>query len=177
MYKVGTNQYKVKQSYMDTAWPVFWIFIGLIAFAAFVSMCVKNDHLFEQVFAEEPIISPVVESKGPIVIFVTPTPTPVNPDYDTINAEIKEVFGSHYPKAMKVLSCENAHLRPDAVNTAGNTPAGSRDMGVFQINEYWQGVHAKFLLNYKTNIRIAYQIYEDSGYSFRMWSCGKRFGI
>lgn len=90
---------------------------------------------------------------------------------------IREVFGKHSDKAFKLLECENKSLNPNAVNTAGNTPAGSRDIGVFQINEYWQGVNAKFLFDPELNVRIAWKIYEDSGYSFKMWTCGKKYGI
>jgi len=37
---------------------------------------------------------------------------------------------------VKLARCEST-LNPEAINTQGNTPAGSRDVGVFQINEYW----------------------------------------
>ena len=90
---------------------------------------------------------------------------------------VKEVFGKHADKAFKVLSCENASLNPKAINTAGNTPKGSRDIGIFQISEYWQEANAKFLFDPRTNVTIAWQIYKDSGYTFKMWSCGKRLGI
>lgn len=90
---------------------------------------------------------------------------------------IEEVFGKHADKAFKVLSCENASLNPKAINTAGNTPKGSRDMGVFQINEYWQGVNGKFLLDPELNVRIAWKIYKDNGYSFERWTCGRKLGI
>ena len=94
-----------------------------------------------------------------------------------IVAYIKEVFGKDADKAFKLLSCENSSLNPRAVNTAGNTPAGSRDTGVFQINEYWQKVQYKFLLNYKVNIEIAHQIYTENGNTFERWTCGRKFGI
>jgi len=94
-----------------------------------------------------------------------------------IKDEIKQVFGNDADKAFKLLSCENGRLNPNAVNTAGNYPAGSRDIGVFQVNEYWQKVNAKFLFNPAINIRIAYQIYKDDGYSFHMWTCGRKLGL
>jgi len=103
---------------------------------------------------------------------ITPTPS-ISP----IHTEIEQVFGSDSPKAFKLLSCENSSLNPDAVNTAGNYPAGSRDIGVFQINEYWQKVNAKFLFNSDINIRMAYQLYKENGNSFRLWTCGRKFGI
>jgi len=127
-------------------------------------------------------VSPLsADANTRIYVPVTPIPTaiiqsPVEP-HNEITEEINQVFGSSAPKAFKLLSCENHALNPNAVNTAGNFPVGSRDIGVFQINEYWQGVNAKFLFNPDINIRMAYQIYTESGNSFKMWSCGRRFGI
>lgn len=124
------------------------------------------------------IISPI-----PVKAFAEaiPTPTPVieikTTEQQQIAEHIKEVFGEDADKAFKVLSCENKALRPDAVNTTGNSPAGSRDIGVFQINEYWQKVNGRFLFNPKVNVEIAYQIFKESGNSFKMWSCGKRFEV
>lgn len=117
---------------------------------------------------------------------VTPTPTPVStaseinypPEREEIASYIKEVFGVHADKAFQVLSCENASLNPEAVNTAGNYPEGSRDIGVFQINEYWQGVsNSHFLFDWKINVLMAYNIFSRDGYSFKLWSCGKKLGI
>lgn len=94
-----------------------------------------------------------------------------------IKAYIQEVFGVDAPKAFTVLSCENSALNPNAVNTAGNSPAGSRDIGVFQINEYWQKTQGKFLFNWKVNVEIAHQLFEENGKSFKLWSCGKKLGV
>lgn len=96
---------------------------------------------------------------------------------DEITSYIKEVFGKDSDKAFKLLSCENKSLSPDAVNTAGNFPEGSRDIGIFQENEFWQGVQGKFLFNWKINIQIAHQLYTENGNSFKLWSCGRRLSI
>ncbi len=117
--------------------------------------------------------------------FVSPIPdnayanTIVAPQrpHNSISEEIDQVFGKDANQAFKLLSCENHALNPSAVNTAGNYPVGSRDIGIFQINEYWQKVNAKFLFNPDINIRMAHQIYEESGNSFKMWSCGRRLGL
>ncbi len=97
--------------------------------------------------------------------------------HNAIRDEIDQVFGSDAPKAYKLLSCENSSLNPNAVNTAGNYPVGSRDIGIFQVNEFWQKVNAKFLFDPTINIQIAHKIYTDSGNNFSMWSCGKRMKI
>lgn len=106
---------------------------------------------------------------------VDPTPTPTQ--HEEIRAYVKEVFGKDSDKAFLVLSCENNALNPSAVNTAGNSPAGSRDTGVFQINEYWQKTQYKFLLNWKVNVEIAHQLFEENGKSFKLWTCGRKLGV
>jgi hypothetical protein len=164
----GSNQYKTRYRnhgyYYLAGYLTFVIVLGIGCLA------LKKETI-EKAWAEEPIIKAYIEN-------VTPTPTPeLGDETEAIREEIRNTFGEHADKAFKVLSCENASLNPKAVNTAGNSPEGSRDMGIFQINEYWQGVHAKFLLNWKTNIRLAYQIFEENGYSFERWTCGRKFGI
>lgn len=133
------------------------------------------------------VVTPVpVEASMLHENIVTPTPTSIPeensvsypPDREEIAAYIKEVFGVHADKAFQVLSCENASLNPEAVNTAGNSPEGARDIGVFQINEYWQGVsNSAFLFDYKINVLMAYNIFSRDGYSFKLWTCGRKYGI
>lgn len=155
-YRQGTNQYQPKRHYRfwkDVSWLVLiMIAVSVVGYNAKQNQVIVN--------AAE-------------LIYITPTPFIENPtkDQQTISDYIKEVFGKDADRAFKLLECENRSLNPNAVNTAGNTPAGSRDIGVFQINEYWQGVNGKFLFNPKINVQIAYQIFKDSGYSFKMWAC------
>ena len=134
-----------------------------------------------------PIVSPVatvsVETREEI-----PTPTPTS-EQEKIEKEIKEVFGEHAEKAFLLLkgkgpgTCrENYELNPKAVNrnwVKGKSGVySSSDYGVFQINDKWQGVtNTRFLFDYKINIRMAWRIYEDSGHSFGLWTCGKAYGI
>lgn len=100
----------------------------------------------------------------------------------SIDQDIKDVFGEHYDKAMILLKgagcSENAKLNPTAVNTAGNYPQGSADVGVFQINDHWQGVsNIAFLKDPRINIRMAWNIYSRDGFSFKLWTCGRYHGI
>lgn len=114
------------------------------------------------------------------MIFPTVTPTPLpdqKPDTDTIDGYIQEVFGNDADKAFTLLQCENSSHNPDTVNTAGNYPEGSRDIGVFQINEYWQDVNPKYLFNWRINVLIAKQLYDENNHTFVMWTCGRRLGI
>jgi len=95
-----------------------------------------------------------------------------------IEKEIYMVFGEeHFDKAMMIVDCENKEQDPKAVNVNTDTH-NSRDIGIFQINQYWQKVgNAKFLFDPAINIRIAWRIYENDGYSFKQWTCGKKYKI
>lgn len=161
----GTNQYRVKSR--DT-WK-FYILCYTLAVLLIINFATyfKNEGA-GKAYAEAPIVSPLGTEIGEL---------PNDEQSMNIRAKIKEVFGVHADKAFKVLSCENSALNPNAVNTAGNEPAGSRDIGVFQINEYWQKTQGKFLFDPEVNIRVAYIIFRDNGYSFDRWTCGRRFGI
>lgn len=128
--------------------------------------------------AERPLISPLSmtafagESEDPADLMID------TPEKQEIIAYVRQVFGKHADKGFKVLSCENASLNPKAVNGAGNTPEGSLDLGLWQINDYWQGVSNKrFLFDYKINTHIAWNIYEANGYTFERWTCGRKLGV
>lgn len=97
-------------------------------------------------------------------------------EHELIVNEIYNVFGKDAPKAFKLLNCENKRLNPNAIND--NTVWGGvgRDYSIFQINDTWQRVQPKFLLNWRVNILVAKQIYDES-HSFKMWTCGKELGI
>jgi len=167
----GSNQYRTKTHYkyeQPVMLVILIILLGVLVYAAISGLLNTKPAVTE---ANASYISPVATASA------TPTPTvTVEPSGDVADM-IRKTFGIHADKAFALLACENATLNPRAVNTAGNVPAGSRDIGVFQINSYWQGVHEKFLFDPQTNVQLAWQIYRDSGYSFKMWSCGKRLGI
>ena len=124
---------------------------------------------------------------------ITPTPTPQvlgqAVEAGGLEDEIKEVFGEHADKAFLILKgrgegtcAENIDLDPKAKNRnwIKGQPGkySSTDWGVFQINDHWQGVtNTKFLLDPSINIRMAWRIFEDNGYTFKMWTCGKAWGV
>lgn len=117
---------------------------------------------------------------------VTPTATPTlptpTPQYDSqqqqIIGYIKSTFGEYTERAMQLLSCENSSLNPVAINTAGNYPVGSEDIGVFQINNYWNDIgNVDLLEDPQVNVAVAWKKFKDSGYSFNQWTCGRELGI
>ncbi len=102
---------------------------------------------------------------------VAPRPT----QEQRIRGEIQTVFGPDAPKAFRLLACENPSLNPSAVQVNAD---GSRDVGLFQINNRWQGVsNEAFLRDYPINVRMAYSIYTRTGHSFRLWTCGRRLHL
>lgn len=165
-YKVGrdakgSNQYRRKPKSQFKSY--FGLMLLLILGGLYVQ---KTFHVDLQIDANAP-----TTDKAYALVLPTVTPTP--DEKQEIRDYIKTVFGKDSDKAFKLLKCENASLNPKAINTAGNFPEGSRDIGVFQINEYWQDVNAKFLFDPKINVQIAYKIFKDDG-SFKMWSCSRK---
>ena len=111
----------------------------------------------------------------------SPTTTPMQGQYNEVQKEIEAVFGTHAPKAFKLLQSkdcpENRGLDPKAKHK-NEDKIGSIDWGVFQINDHWQGVtNVAFLTDYRINIRMAWNIFERNGYRFKLWTCGKKLGI
>ncbi len=116
------------------------------------------------------IISPLPESG----VYIK-TSEFIYPKINTVEEIVTSVFGIHSNKAFKLLSCENRPLDPRAKNV---NKSGSIDRGLFQINNKWQEVDNKrFLYDPLINTQMAWRIYEDSGYNFKMWTCGKKLNI
>lgn len=169
--KVGSNQFKTKRSY--------WKFYLFIYFT--IVFCIIAYNLAVKMNPSPKLISPLAYAAEP-----SPTPT----QYDVINADIKEVFGKYYSKAMlllkgngKIGAChENASLNPTAknINWNKNIPGkiDSIDYGVFQINDKWQEVgNINFLTDPAINIRMAWNIFKHNNYTFDRWTCGVVYGI
>lgn len=175
----GSNQYQTRHR---SNWLLLTIMflLGILLYLMLAGIFTpKDDKSLARQAEAMTIISPLPSTASPSAVTATPTPSvaQAEPTGGEAAEIVREIFGEHADKAFAVLKCENSSLNPKAVNTAGNTPAGSRDIGVFQINEYWQGVHSKFLFDARTNITMAWQIYRDSGYSFKMWTCGRNLGL
>ena len=66
----------------------------------------------------------------------------------------------------------------NAVNDNTTWGGKGRDIGIFQINTFWQKMYnEKLLMDPAINIRIAYKLFKDNGFSFKLWTCGKVYGI
>jgi hypothetical protein len=80
---------------------------------------------------------------------------------DTIEREIKAVFGNDGDDAIKVARCESG-LRPQVCNDGLNSN-GTVDCGVFQVNSI-HGVNRKWLQDRGINIRVAFGLFKDQGW-------------
>jgi hypothetical protein len=138
------------------------------------------------IHAKEEAVGAVISIVPPTAT-LTPSPTVTavseigEGDTEDVKELIKEVFGEHSDKAFKLLECENGSLNPEAVNQNYDSNK-TRDLGLFQINSYWQGIRhdgkaEQFLFDPAINTQIAYRLFVDSGYSFKMWTCGRELGI
>ena len=79
---------------------------------------------------------------------------------ELVEAEIKDVFGEKAEEALKVARCESKlglYKCNDGLNSNGSV-----DCGIFQVNSI-HGVSRKWLNNYKINILIAKQLYDEQG--------------
>lgn len=164
-----------RKSFADIFYIIFIAVIGVFI--------VNNFEPPTEIISPIPVQAEEEESLSPIITS-TPTPTPLpSPKIDTPEKEdivkyIRQVFGKHSDKALLLLTCENSDIDPNAKNTAGNSPAGSTDWGVFQINDYWQEIYnPAFLTDYKINTLVAHNIFTRDGESFKLWTCGRKFGI
>ena len=115
----------------------------------------------------------------------TPTPTPTPNPKPIFKNEIEEYifdkFGRDYEKAMLLLKgndkCggENASLDQKAVNINKD---GSKDYGIFQINDYYHPVYKLDLdEDWKANIDYAYRMYVNDDRTFKRWTAGRCIGI
>ena len=86
----------------------------------------------------------------------------------SIYSKVQAIFGKAAPLALQIIQKESS-FNPKATNLNDN---GSIDRGIFQINSIHKNKvkNLNDLFDVDTNIRIAKQIYDESGQSWRQWS-------
>lgn len=77
---------------------------------------------------------------------------------ETVEQKIRATFKEDPETAVKVAKCESG-LRPDAKNP------NSSARGVFQIMQSWHRINEKWLLNEDVNIQVAYQLWQEQGWT------------
>lgn len=165
------NQRKDKNRWKRYLGSYFLVVLVAITIGAF-----KNKEI--STARAQTIISPIANTSV-LEVVITPTPPmAANGVGGGIQKEIRSVFGKHADKALLLLSCENRSLNPKAVNDNTTWGGVGQDIGIFQINTKWQGVSNRaFLEDPSINIRIAYNIFVRSGYSFKLWACAEKVGL
>ena len=169
MNRQGTNGYQTKYfNWLGVSKKTYNSVLWLIILALSIFW------LFKTFYKQPELISPIVEGYPSGVCGTCRFDIPK--EELTIENMIKDTFKEDSGKAFKLLGCENKRLNPNAINV-NKDERRSRDLGVFQINEYWQKTQGKFLLNPKINIAIAHQLFTENHKSFKLWTCGKRLSI
>lgn len=79
---------------------------------------------------------------------------------NSIETEIADVFGAEHKIAIAIAKAESG-LNPRAIN---RNKDGSKDIGIFQINDR-HGWSDEERFNWKTNIRIAKELYDSRGWN------------
>jgi hypothetical protein len=105
----------------------------------------------------------VLEKEVPVEI-----PVPRLPE--NVEEYVRAVFGKEANNALKVFRCESG-LKASAKGTNKN---GSTDVGIAQINSV-HGIREKWLKNYKINILVAHQLWEEQGWG--PWVCSRKMGV
>lgn len=138
------------------------VLIAVTLFIALILACL---------YEEPPLISPLSAraSHDTQVVERDVNLPPCEGEKCEIMDYIVEVFEEDALDAMNVLKCENGNLNPNAVNYNRN---GSRDLGVFQLNDNYWGGEENF--DYKTNIDKAYTIFVRAGKLWTPWTCSHR---
>jgi len=125
-----------------------------------------------------------VDSEISVQITETPTSTDVtivplqskNIQAMPIEAEIRAIadeLNFQWPDFLvKLAHCESS-MDPKASNSKGNTPAGSIDRGVFQINNYWhKNISDECAYNVRCSTEYTIKLINEG--KQHLWTCNKK---
>lgn len=123
-----------------------------------------------------------VEQPAPIVAEPIKPAVEKTPEIHDGVWEWRDLIAKYFPKeqqqnALRIMSKENGAGDPKRVSAPNKN--GSRDYGLFQLNDKAQGKRVGYDLEQfkdpETNVRIAYQIWSEQGW--RPWSTAKKLGL
>jgi len=101
-----------------------------------------------------------------------PTPTPKQKtETQQIFEEIEKVFGENAQTAKRVACCENQG-KPNCSYLDPKKKGPTDDWGIFQIHRPSHQVPVKFLVNWRINIAIAKQLFDEQGWN--PWRASKK---
>lgn len=151
--KIGTNQYRIKHKHFLGVFPETWASIWFVIAVTAILI---------------PIVKPKITSPCPDdgCFVKTVYAKESKPELQELVDYILQVFAPAGRSAqVHALTCfaSESGLRPDAHNHNAN---GTEDYGPAQVNS----VHIKrfgqgFVYDWRANIRVAFQIYQASGWS------------
>lgn len=176
--KKGSNQFKKQPRLRGIilSFP-FWLTVALLGLIAAIIWRFRGALFVFSVYAITIsflfLSVPTLFAEAPKTAQALTSPSVVDhplSEHDQIVAYIKQVFGDQASNAFKILSCENPHLNPDAT---GHNTNGTIDSGIFQLNSIW--ANPVLLINWKTNIDLAYQIYKRGGWN--EWACEYKYHV
>jgi len=102
----------------------------------------------------------------------TPTPTPKQKtETQQIFEEIEKVFGENAGTAKRVACCENQG-KPNCSYLDPKKKGPTDDWGAFQIHRPSHQVPVRFLVNWRINIAIAKQLFDEQGW--KPWRASKK---
>jgi hypothetical protein len=147
-------------------------YINLVAaFALALSIIFAEPKKEEIVVVEE-----IVEVEEEPVVVIEP-PKVELPDDPWAELIVKYFPAEHVDDAVKVSQCENRSRTAETISLPNRDQWGSRDYGLFQLNDHWQGNRVggdvQQFLDPEINVRVASEIFRDSGYSWALWTCRK----
>jgi len=100
---------------------------------------------------------------------------------DTPEGIIREIFGTHADKAMRLLTdpecAENRTLNPIAVNDNTTWGGVGQDRGMFQISNYYHPIDDECAFDARCNTQYAWKLYKENGFRFNLWTCGRVLGL
>lgn len=160
------------------------IFSHFVMFMLILNNRLKIEEKITIYAKEQP--QPSFVSEEVVASLVSPTPTVLQyGKVGDVENYIREVFGEYADKALLLLSgndqCsgENKTLDSLAVNiNNGRVAPGSRDRGIFQINDYFHPkVTDDMAFDYEQNIDYAFRMFENDNHTFIRWAAGICMGI
>lgn len=181
---------RAKRQLAKVATPVLIALVGGLILGSTTTLSVQwiNHNVTFQSPVTKKILSPI--PTHPVVI-VTPTPTQaVKKGRNMSDREIRDyIYSKSWDKsiALRLAKSENgwndgkkfdcAKIPQKKDGSIAYNPDGTYDVGIFQINNYWQrfnlreaGLTIEDMKDCKKNIDFAYRVYVDRNNSFSAWS-------
>ena len=153
---------KFYQEHMTIKLTYFLVFIFFMA-VALTSVCYAITSESPTMPLEAPVSPPSAK-----VVQSDPVPIPL-----TVEEQIRAIAEEHnfeWPDYLVRLSECEASLQVDALNIEGNYPVGSRDRGLYQINDYW---HSEVSDEVAFDIRLSteWTMWMINSGNQKQWSC------